>query len=299
MSGRFESFTSLPITVMVAEQFYPYTNVMPDPAVPLSSAQSSRLSSNRSDDRVEFLGVRFDAWPLERVVTWLAKRDAASSYAYLITPNVDHLIRLPEAEEAVRDAYEEADLVLCDSRIVARLAAWAGLRMSVAPGSDLTALLFAQLLSTGDRVCLIGGGSGDATALEKLHPGLSVIQHCPPMGLRSNAAARARAVDAAISAQARITLFSVGSPQQELLAHEMAARSAACGTGLCIGASTDFLLGRQRRAPRIIQHLSLEWAWRLLTNPRRLARRYLIEGPAIFPMAWRWRRTQQASKRGG
>ena len=279
---------------MVAEQVYPYTNAMPDSLVPLSSAQPSLSASDRSDDRVEFLGVRFDAWTLERVMTWLAQRDAASSYAYLITPNVDHLIRLSEAEEGVRDAYEEADLVLCDSRIVARLAAWAGLRMSVAPGSDLTALLFAQLLSTGDRVCLIGGGSGDAAALENLHPGLSVIQHCPPMGLRSNAVARAHAVDVAISAHARVTLFSVGSPQQELLAHEMAARSDACGTGLCIGASTDFLLGRQRRAPRIVQHLSLEWAWRLLTNPRRLARRYLIEGPAIFPMAWRWRRTQKA-----
>lgn len=60
------------------------------------------------------------------------------------------------------------------------------------------------------------------------------------------------------------------------------------GTALCVGASTDFLLGTQQRAPGIVQRLSLEWAWRLLSDPRRLAHRYLVEGPAIFPMAWRW-----------
>lgn len=56
---------------------------------------------------------------------------------------------------------------------------------------------------------------------------------------------------------------------------------------LCYGAAIDFLIGTQRRAPRIVQRLGLEWLWRLAGNPRRLARRYLIEGP---PAMWRlWR----------
>lgn len=241
----------------------------------------------------EFLGLGFDAWPFERVVGWLAARDGESGYAYAVTPNVDHLIRLADADNEVRRAYDEADLVLCDSRIVARLAAWAGVRLPVVPGSDLTAILFAQLLGSGDRVCLIGGGEGDGAALAARYPGVSVIQHRPPMGLRGDPATRAAAVDAAVAARVRVTLFAVGSPQQELLAHAMAARADARGTGLCIGASTDFLLGRQRRAPRIVQRLSLEWAWRLLGNPRRLARRYIVEGPAIFPMVWRWRRARR------
>ena len=247
--------------------------------------------------RVEFLGIGFDRWPIERVASWLAARDAASAFAFVVTPNVDHLVRLADAPAPVRRAYDEAGLVLCDSRVLARLAAWAGLDLPVVPGSDLTALLFARLLGPGDHVCLIGGGEGDDARLEALHPGLTVSQHRPPMGLRSDAAARARAVDAAVAARARVTLFAVGSPQQEQLAHEMAARADARGTGLCIGASADFLLGRQRRAPRVVQRLSLEWAWRLLSDPRRLARRYLVEGPAILPMAWHWRRARAVSKR--
>ena len=261
---------------------------MPDPSAPPQPLPAPA----RAVPRVEFLGLGFDAWSHGQVADWLAARGAASRYAYLVTPNVDHLIRLADAPAAVRRAYDEAELVLCDSRVLARLAGWAGVWLPVVPGSDLTALLFARLLGPGDRVCLIGGGEGDGAALEALHPGVTVVQHRPPMGLMGDAAARARAVEAAVAARARVTLFAVGSPQQELLAHDMAARGDARGTALCIGASTDFLLGRQRRAPRLVQRLSLEWAWRLLTNPRRLARRYLVEGPAIVPMAWRWRRAR-------
>jgi exopolysaccharide biosynthesis WecB/TagA/CpsF family protein len=248
-----------------------------------------------STDPVEFLGLSFDRWSPARVRGWLDGRGANSPYAYVVTPNVDHMIRLADSPVAVRRAYEEADLKLCDSRVLARLAGMVGIDLTVVPGSDMTADLFRTGLHGGDRVCLIGGKPGDGARLEALYPGITVIQHCPPMGLRNDPMARAAAVDAAVAAQARVTLFAVGSPQQELLANEMAARPDARGTGLCIGASTDFLLGTQRRAPRLVQRLSMEWSWRLLTDPRRLAHRYLVEGPVIFPMVWHWRRARDAA----
>ena len=250
------------------------------------------MTADPAADRAEFLGLAFDTWSSARVRGWLEGRSADNRFAYVVTPNVDHMIRLADAPADVRRAYDAADLRLCDSRILARLAGWAGVRLPVVPGSDLTAALFGRVLRAGDHVCLVGGARGDGARLEALHPGVTVVQHQPPMGLRGDAAARARAVNAAVAAGARVTLFAVGSPQQELLAHDMAARPDARGTGLCIGASTDFLLGTQRRAPRLVQRMSLEWAWRLLGDPRRLARRYLVEGPAIFPLVWRWRRAR-------
>lgn len=246
-------------------------------------------------DSAEFLGLAFDVWTQDRTRGWLAARTANSGYAYVVTPNVDHMVRLAGAAKDVQYAYAEADLRLCDSRILARLAKFAGVSLSVVPGSDLTAQVFEQVLQPGDRVCLIGGDAHDGEALAARYPGITIVQHRPPMGLRHNAPARARAVDAAIAAQGRFVLFAVGSPQQELLAHEMAARPDARGTGLCIGASIDFLISKQNRAPRFVQRVSMEWAWRLLTNPRRLAKRYLIEGPAIFPMVLRWRRQARKS----
>jgi exopolysaccharide biosynthesis WecB/TagA/CpsF family protein len=112
------------------------------------------------------------------------------------------------------------------------------------------------------------------------------------MGLAKDREARARAVAFAAQAAARVTLLAVGSPQQELLALDMARSGAVRGTALCIGAGVEFLLGIRARAPRPIQRAGLEWAWRLLVEPRRMWRRYLVDGPAIFPLVWRWRRAR-------
>jgi N-acetylglucosaminyldiphosphoundecaprenol N-acetyl-beta-D-mannosaminyltransferase len=240
--------------------------------------------------RTEFLGIEFDLMDRDAVARWLDKRDAASPVAYVVTPNVDHLVRLAHEDDAVHRAYAQADLCLCDSRVLARLARLCGTTLPVAPGSDLVATLFSTLLQPGDRVAVIGGSAADVTMLRARHPSITILHHDAPMGLRTDAAARRTAAEWAVRAAARVTLLAVGSPQQELLANEIAQRTDARGTIMCIGASVEFLTGRQRRAPIGLRRLGLEWAWRLATNPRRLARRYLIEGPAIFPMVWRWRR---------
>jgi exopolysaccharide biosynthesis WecB/TagA/CpsF family protein len=58
-----------------------------------------------------------------------------------------------------------------------------------------------------------------------------------------------------------------------------------------VGASLEFLAGEKRRAPRLVQAASMEWAFRLLSEPGRLWRRYLVEGPAIFRIWLDWRRS--------
>lgn len=243
--------------------------------------------------RTDFLDIQFDPLPFDAAVAWLAARQRDSDYGYVVTPNVDHMVRLADAPAEVRAAYRQAALCLCDSRVLAKLARIAGVALPVVPGSDLTAALFEGVLQPGDRVALIGGQAEDVARLRLLHPALEILHHEPPMRLRTDAAARAGAARVAAAAGARFILLAVGSPQQELLAHEIAAIDGASGTALCIGASVDFLVGRQIRAPRIVQRAGMEWAWRLATSPRRLARRYLIEGPAIFPLVWRWRRARR------
>lgn len=240
--------------------------------------------------RIDFLDLPFDPITIDDAVRWLALRNAASAFAYVVTPNVDHMVRLAKAPPEIVVAYRAADLVLCDSRILARIARTMGIVLPVAPGSDLIARLFAQVLGAGDRICLIGGSEAGVARLRALHPGLDIRHHDAPPGLRSNPKARAEAVRFAIEAEARLTLIAVGSPQQELIAHEMARSGEMQGTALCIGAAVDFIIGAQRRAPVAVQRAGMEWAWRLGQSPRRLARRYLIDGPAIFALAWDWRK---------
>lgn len=240
---------------------------------------------------MDYLGLNFAPLDMAAVARLLRERGADMPFAYLVTPNVDHVVRLSELGRDGPEwtAYRRAQWRLCDSRILAKLAALRGMSLPVVPGSDLTHRLFDDIAARGDRICLIGGEAGDVVALAALRPDLKIVQHIPPMGLREDEAARASAARFAAESGARFILLGVGSPQQELIAAAIADRPEARGTGLCVGASIDFLVGRQRRAPRWMQRLSLEWLHRLTGNPRRFWRRYLVDGPRIFLLTWRVR----------
>jgi exopolysaccharide biosynthesis WecB/TagA/CpsF family protein len=242
-------------------------------------------------DRREFLGVGFDALSEEQVLGRLSQVTAETPYSYVVTPNVDHLVRLHDTNEAgraLKPLYEAADLCLCDSKILHLLAKLRGVHLPVVPGSELTAVMFDRVIRPGDRIAIIGGDDGLLQGLRSRYPLIDFVQHCPPMGLRTNAAARGAAARFIAESKARFAFIAVGSPQQEMIAAEAAAMPGARGTALCIGASLEFLTGEVKRAPRLMQRLSLEWAHRLLSDPKRLWRRYLVEGPRIFLLTYRW-----------
>lgn len=243
-------------------------------------------------DRQSFLDVAFDVLPLEALVSRIAAVRSGDPYEYLVTPNVDHVVRLHKQGDEVpglAEAYRDADLCICDSKVLARLAKWRSVKLPVIPGSDLVELLFEKVITPSDRLAIVGGDKELRRDLEARFPQLEFVQHCPPMGLLRNAAARRDAVDFIAREKARFTFICVGSPQQELIAAETASIADARGLALCIGAALEFLTDRQKRAPALARRLGLEWAHRLVTNPRRLWRRYLVDGPAIFLLAYRWR----------
>jgi exopolysaccharide biosynthesis WecB/TagA/CpsF family protein len=237
-------------------------------------------------NRESFLDVGFDVLPLDALIARVASVSANSKYQYLVTPNVDHMVRLHKQGDQIpdlADAYRDADLCVCDSKVLARLAKWRNLELPVIPGSDLVELMFERVIAPGDDNLLSG--------LRTRYPRVEFVQHCPPMGLMRNPAARRAAAKFIADAKARFAFICVGSPQQELIAAEAANIEGARGLALCIGAALEFLTGDQKRAPVLARRLGLEWAHRLVTNPRRLWKRYLVDGPAIFVLAYRWRRS--------
>ena len=245
-------------------------------------------------DRKEFLDVSFDAAPMNQLLHELEAVRSDSPYAYLVTPNVDHLVRL-HGEGAkipgLAEVYRRADFCACDSKVLARLAKWRGVNLPVVPGSDLAALMFEQIIVPGDKIAIVGGDSELFANLESSFASVAFVQHQPPMGLMQNPAARRKAAEFIAAQKSRFTFVCVGSPQQELIAAEAARIEGSSGLALCVGAALEFITGTQKRAPLIARRLGLEWAHRLLSNPRRMWRRYLVEGPAIFLLAYRWRRS--------
>jgi N-acetylglucosaminyldiphosphoundecaprenol N-acetyl-beta-D-mannosaminyltransferase len=241
-----------------------------------------------------FLGLRFEPMETAAAVARLAERaSAAAPFSYVVTPNVDHRVRL-EREGALWRLYAKAGLVLNDSRILARLAKFDGIDLPASPGADVVAGLFETVLKPDEPVVIIGGVAEDIDMLKAKYRLTDVRWHQPPNPLRTNAAGIAAAAAFIAANPARFHFLCVGSPQQEMVAEAALARGDATGIGLCCGASLEFLTGRVARAPRWVSQAGLEWAFRLLSQPRRLARRYLVEGPAIFVIWQRARRAKRA-----
>jgi exopolysaccharide biosynthesis WecB/TagA/CpsF family protein len=242
--------------------------------------------------RHRFLGIDFDMMTMGEVLDWLRHRRVNDTFAFVVTPNVDHAVRLHSANvEAVslEKAYREAALCLCDSRILSRLAKWRGVELAVVPGSDLTAVQFETAGSaSNEKFAVVGGNPRLRETLQSRFPSIEIVQHVPPMGLASNQGAIDAAARFVIDSGARLSFLAVGSPQQELVAMRIAQMPEARGTALCIGASLEFLSGDQHRAPAWMRKAGLEWLFRLLSEPRRMWRRYLVEGPKIFRLAWQW-----------
>ncbi len=242
----------------------------------------------RAASQQPFLGVPFASTGPAEALAWV--RGAASAddrFRYVVTPNVDHVVMLHKAgNEAWRTDYRAAvagaDLVVNDSRILARLARFSGIALPVVPGSDLTRDLVTHGIGPCDGVILVGGSSVEAAWLQRALPRSRIFHFEPPMGVRDNPALQDRIAEFVERQDAAFVLLAIGAPQSELVAARIAARGKARGVALCIGASVEFLSGTRRRAPRWMQRLSLEWAFRLISEPRRLWRRYLVEGPRIF-----------------
>lgn len=236
----------------------------------------------------EFLGTYFD--PLTPMQTlarakWITRKHG---FRYIVTPNVDHIVRLWKEPNTFAPLYEAAWLSVCDSRILELLAKFSGVPLSAVPGSDLTAQLFDHVIDRNEPINVIGADPEIIARVKEIY-GLSMVNHYqPPMGMRKKPEAIAATAEFIATHEARFTFICVGSPQQEMVAKACLERGDCVGLGLCVGASLDFIAGRVKRAPKWMQKIRMEWLYRLLSEPRRLWKRYLVEGPKIFLIWLRW-----------
>jgi len=130
-------------------------------------------------------------------------------------------------------------------------------------------------------IAVFGPDKAACADLAARYPHLQLAHIEAPM-MQIGDAAWQTALDQAVSTPWDVLLVCISFPKQEAFAHALKAAGRTNGVALCVGASVDFLTGRQQRAPRLVQQLSLEWLYRLLSQPRRMFRRYVIEASAIF-----------------
>lgn len=250
-----------------------------------------RIETMPMHEDTAFLGFRF-AQGNHQSLTRRIETLSEQPYGFVITPNVDFVTRA-EHDPSVKAVYNQAIMQICDSRVLAKLARMTGVALDVYPGSDLVADLLAN--NTKHSIGIIGPSREDWQALVARFPKARTTFIPSPTSMAVGSDAWSACLQEAAHTDWDILLVCFGSPKQERFADALTAVRQRPGVALCVGASIDFLTGRQLRAPLWMQKSGVEWLHRLLSNPARLWRRYLIDCPKIFRLVLREKARRGAS----
>lgn len=227
------------------------------------------------------LGMRVDGTNYARALDQLSAWAHAGESRYVCVSTV-HMVMEAHDDPEYRELVNQADYVTSDGMpLVWGLRALGVKQASRVYGPDLTPMLCERAAAEGIPVGFYG--SSDAVLstmvgeLQARYPQLQVAyQHSPPFrALTSDE--EAAEIEAIRRSGARIIFVGLGCPKQE---RWMAARKGQIdAVMLGVGAAFDYVGGTKAQAPKRMQAMGLEWLFRLVTEPKRLWKRYLYHNP--------------------
>jgi N-acetylglucosaminyldiphosphoundecaprenol N-acetyl-beta-D-mannosaminyltransferase len=235
----------------------------------------------------------FDVWvddlPMNELLDTL---DLCGGMVFTLNP--EHLYHQRRDPKFLR-AYGKADIITVDSQYIFRGLRWLNkpVRETVC-GSDLVpAYLKRHKDNTDVRVFLLGGVAGSADGARKRINALAgrnmvVDALSPSTNFVNNSDEIASTLDKIRSSKANVLFVGLGAPKQELWLAQHRAALPEVRILVGVGATIDYVAGRVKRAPLLWRRCSLEWAYRVLTQPRRYFFRYVRNSEFIWRMAWAW-----------
>jgi exopolysaccharide biosynthesis WecB/TagA/CpsF family protein len=248
------------------------------------------------DEVVRLCGVALHALDFESAADRIVELSRSGQPALVVTTNVDHVVLL-QADDDFRLAYERATLRVADGVPLVVLSRLVGRPLpGRVNGTNLIPAVCERAAHLGVRAAFVGGEPGVAEkAAERLaerFPGLKVVACLSPeFGFDQDQVRSSDLAQTVCSSGAEIVFLGLGAPRQEIWASRWLPELGGA-TVVCIGGALDYLAGTKRRAPVFMQRWGLEWLFRLLGEPRRLWRRYLVQDSAFFGLALRELRTR-------
>ena len=216
----------------------------------------------------------------------------------LITPNVDHLMKLQNDREFY-EIYQQAEYVTVDSRIVSLSMKYLGTPVKeVITGSDFFPSFYNFHKDNPDiKVFLLGAMPGVAKKAlhiinEKIGREIIVGEYSPSFGFEKNENECNKIIQMLNASPANVLVVGVGAPKQEKWIYKYKDQLKNIDIFLAIGATIDFEAGNIKRAPKIFQKLALEWLYRLMKEPKRLWRRYIVEDLPFFLLILKQKRNK-------
>lgn len=246
---------------------------------------------------VELGGLHLHALTEEQCVGHIIAELKKGKGGWVVTPNLDHLRRF-QSDQEFQNLVARADLVTADGMPLIWLSRLQGTPLPErVAGSSMINTLSQAAARDGLSIFLLGGDPGTAKEAGQIlcqrYQGLNLAgASCPQLGMSLDEPSRQRLAAELTAARPDIVFVGLGSPKQERVIASL--RSCLPNAWwLGVGVSFSFVCNRLRRAPRWMQKLGLEWLHRLWQEPRRLARRYLIDGlpfAAVMFTRCGWRR---------
>ena len=206
----------------------------------------------------------------------------------LVTPNLDHLIKLQKDREFY-EVYRKAEWVVCDSKILYLFGKLLKTPIKEAiPGSSFFTFYYMYHKDDADcKIFLLGAKEGIAQKAmkcinEKVGRRMVVGAHSPSFGFEKNEEECEELCRIVNESGANVLLVGVGAPKQEKWIMKYKDKMGGVKVFMALGATIDFEAGTLKRAPRFWQNVGMEWLYRFLKEPKRLFRRYFVDDIGFF-----------------
>ena len=246
--------------------------------------------------RMKFMNIEIDNLTMDKALNAIDDLIIKNKNAYVVTPNVDHIVQL-EAGGELCEVYKSADLILTDGKPLLWIAKWYGTPIQEKiSGSDLFPRLCEMAANKGYTMFFLGAAEGVAAKaaenLMKRYPRLNVVgTYSPPYGFEKNKMEMKKIITMIKEKRPHILIVGLGCPKQEkFILHNREMLGVPISLGL--GASLDFEAGNIKRCPKWMAEHGLEWLFRITQDPKRLAKRYLVDDVKIIGLAIKYKKVK-------
>lgn len=243
---------------------------------------------------IQFLNTEIDNLTLEETLLEIDHIIQAEQGAYVVTPNVDHIVQL-ETNVELQKAYRNARLRLTDGKPLIWISKLYGTPIKEKiSGSDLFPHLCKLAARKGYKMFFLGAAEGVAAKaafnLKQRYPELQVVgTYSPPIGFENDEKEMLKIMDMVRSSGPHILIVGLGCPKQEIFMYRTCKRLGV-PVSLGLGASFDFAAGNVKRAPKWMADHGLEWLFRIMQDPKRLFKRYVIDDTKIVKLVFKYAR---------